>query len=141
MPQEYVLAASAARTTTVGTNGTSTLVGGYHKRALVVLNVTASATNAADTLDVYVDVSPDGTLWLPAVHYGQQAGNGAAKTEFAILDPTNPGTATILATSDPAVSTVRPGAWGKYIRTRWVIVDGGGAGDPSHTFSVTAYVQ
>ena len=135
---EIVLAASAART--VGANGTTTLVGGLVKRVEIVLDVTASATAAGDTLDVYVDVSPDGSKWLNAVHFGQQAGNAAAKTEFAILDPTNPGTATIVSTSDAAASAVRPGAWGKYIRARWALVDGGG-GDTSHTFSVKAYVQ
>jgi hypothetical protein len=138
MAQEYILAASAARTASA--SGTATLVGGFHKRALIVLDVTASATAAGDTGDFYVDVSPDGVKWLPAIHYAQQAGNGAAKTEFAILDPTNPGTATIAATSDPAAGAVRPGAWGKYMRARWVLVDGGGA-DTSHTFSIKAYVQ
>ena len=89
---------------------------------------------------MYIDVSPDGAKWLPAVHFGQQAGNDSAKTEFAILDSANPGTATFLATSDPAASAVRPAAWGKYIRARWALVDGGG-GDTSHTFSVKASVQ
>lgn len=138
MAQEYVLAASAARTS--GASGTATLVGGFTKRVLVVLDVTASAAVAGDTGDFYVDVSPDGSKWLNAVHFAQQAGNGAAKTEFAILDPTNPGTSSILATSDAASGAVRPGAWGKYIRARWAIVDAGAHGQ-SHTFSIKAYVQ
>lgn len=135
---EYILAASAARTASA--SGTATFIGGYAKRVLCVLDVTASATAAGDTADIYIDVSPDGSKWLNAVHFGQQAGNGAAKTEFAVLDPTNPGTSTIVSTSDAAASAVRPGAWGKYIRARWALVDGGG-GDTSHTFSVKAYVQ
>jgi hypothetical protein len=138
MASEHTLAASAARTASA--NGTAAFIGGFAKRVLVMLDVTASATAAGDTLDVYVDVSPDGTKWLNAAHFGQQAGNGAAKTEFAILDSTNPGTGTIVSTSDAAASAVRPGAWGKYIRARWALVDGGG-GDTSHTFSVKAYVQ
>lgn len=138
MAQKYELAASAARTASA--SGTSTLVGGYVKRCLLVLDVTASATAAGDTLDVYVDVSPDGSKWLNAVHFATQAGDGAAKTEFAVLDPTNPGTATVVATSDAASGVVRPGAFGKYMRARWALVDAGG-GDTSHTFSVVAYCQ
>ena len=138
---EYVLAASAARGPTAGTNGTSTLIGGYVKRVQIVLDVTAATTNANDLCDVYIDVSQDASKWLPAVHFVQQLGNGGAKTEIANLDPSNPGTATVLVTSDPAAGAVRPGVWGKYIRTRWVIVDGGGAGDPLFTFSVKATTQ
>jgi len=134
----YELAASAARTTD-GT-GTATLIGGYVKRVLLVLDVTASATAADDVLNVFVDVSPDGSKWLNACHFVTQAGNGAAKTEFAVLDPTNPGTATVVATSDAASGVVRPGAFGKYMRARWTLVDAGG-GDTSHTFRVRAYCQ
>jgi len=39
MANEYTLAASAART--VGANGTSTFIGGFAKRIMVVLDVTA----------------------------------------------------------------------------------------------------
>lgn len=135
---EYTLAASAART--AGANGDATLIGGYVKRVLCVLDVTASATDAADTLDVYVDVSPDGTKWLNAARFATQAGNGAAKTEFVILDSTNPGAVTIAASSDCAAGVSRPGAWGKYIRARWAIVDSGDA-NQAHTFSCKAYCQ
>ncbi len=138
MAQEYVLAASAARTT--GANGTATLIGGFRKRVEIVLDVTASAAVAGDTLDVYVDVSPDGTKWINAAHFAQQAGNGAAKTEVAWLDPSDPGTDTVAVTSDCAAGKQRAYVWGKYIRARWAIVDAGAHGQ-SHTFSVTAYCQ
>lgn len=138
MAQENTLAASAART--VGATGASVLLTGYWKRLLCVLDVTASGTAAGDTLDVYVDVSPDGSKWIPAVHFAQQAGNGAAKTEYAVLDPSNPGADTVVATSDPAAGKVRAGVFGKYVRARWAVVDAGGHAQ-SHTFSVKAYVQ
>lgn len=138
MASEFVLAASAART--AGANGTAVLIGGFARRVEIVLDVTASTHEAGDTLDVYVDVSPDGSKWLNAVHFAQQAGNGAAKTEYAVLDASNPGTSTILATSDAAAGAVRPAAFGKYIRARWAIADSGDA-DSSHTFSVKAYCQ
>lgn len=138
MASEIVLAASAART--ISANGTTTFVGQFWKRLLVVLDVTVSLTAAGDTLDVFVDVSPDGTKWLNAAHFAQQIGGGAAKTEIAVLDPANPGTSTILTTSDCAPGVTRPAAWGKYVRARWALVDAGG-GDTSHTFSVKAYAQ
>lgn len=139
MASEIVLAASAARTT--GASGTAVFIGQWWKRLVVVLDVTASATAAGDTGDFFVDVSPDGSKWLNAVHFAQQAGNGAAKTEIAILDASGaPGAVTILTTSDCGAGVTRAAAWGKYARARWALVDAGGA-DTSHTFSVKAYAQ
>jgi len=132
------LAASAART--VGANGTAVFVGGERRRFIFLLDITVSATDAADTLDVYVDVSFENVTWLNAIHYTQQAGNGAAIKLFAVLDPSAPGTSVINVTSDAAASVVRPALFGAYYRARWAIVDGApGAGDQSHTFSVTGY--
>jgi hypothetical protein len=130
------LAASAART--AGANGTAVFVGGERKRFVMVNPITASAAVAGDTLDVYVDFSLDGTTWYNAVHFTQQAGNGAARTEFAVLDPANPGTAVVDVTSDAAAAAVRPALFGPYMRARWAIVDAGAHGQ-SHTFSVLAY--
>jgi hypothetical protein len=134
--ESIVLAASAART--ANGNGTGVFVGGERKRFIVVNAITASATAAGDTADIYVDFSLDGTTWYNAVHFTQQAGNGAARTEYAVLDPSDPGTSTIDVTTDAASGVVRPSLFGPYIRARWVLVDGGGA-DTSHTFSVIAY--
>lgn len=139
MMREYTLAASAARTASA--SEAAVHVGGLWRRAELVFDVTASATDAGDTLDVYVDISPDsGTTWVNAVHFAQQAGNGAAKTEIAILDPSNPGVATINVTADAAAGAVRPSVIGRTFRARSVLVDGGGA-NTSHTFSVKAYIQ
>jgi hypothetical protein len=133
----FTLATSAARTS--GANGTAVVVGGW-RRAIVELSVTASATDAGDTLDVYVDVlAPDGVTWLNAIHFAQQAGNGAAKKEFAVLDPSNPGTASIAVTSDAAAGAVRPALFGPQMRARWAIVDSGDH-NSSHTFAVSAYL-
>lgn len=133
----YTLAASAART--AGATGTAQAIEGW-RRAIFLLSITASATEAGDTLDVFVDVSPDsGTTWVNAVHFTQQAGNGAAKKEVAVLDPSNPGTAVVDVTSDAAAAVVRPAVWGNQIRARWAIVDSGNA-NSSHTFEVIAFV-
>ena len=130
------LAASAARVASA--NGTSVVVGGERRRFIVVNAITASATAAGDTADIYVDFSLDNVTWYNAVHFTQQAGNGAARTEYAVLDPSAPGAVTIDVTTDAASGAVRPSLFGPYMRARWVLVDGGG-GDTSHTFSVIAY--
>ena len=132
------LAASAARTASA--NGTAVQLNGERKRLVVVCAITASAHEAGDTLDVYVDFSLNGTTFYNAVHFTQQAGNGAARTEYAVLDPSNPGTAVINVTADAAAAAVRPALFGPYVRARWAIVDSGDA-DSSHTFSVIAYAE
>ena len=119
-------------------DGTGVFIGGERKRFIVINAITASATAAGDTADVYVDFSLDNVTWYNAVHFTQQAGNGAARTEYAVLDPSAPGAVTIDVTTDAASGVTRPSLFGPYMRARWVLVDGGG-GDTSHTFSVIAY--
>ena len=72
-------------------DGTGVFIGGERKRFIVINAITASATAAGDTADVYVDFSLDNVTWYNAVHFTQQAGNGAARTEYAVLDPSAPG--------------------------------------------------
>jgi hypothetical protein len=136
--ETITLAASAARTASA--NGTAVYVGGERKRFIVVNRITASLTDAGDTLDVYVDVSLDNNIWHNAIHFTQQAGNGAARTEYAVLDPSNPGTSVINVTADAAAAAVRPALFGPYMRARWAIVDSGDA-NQSHTFSVILYAE
>ena len=130
------LAASAPRT--AGANGVAAYIGGERKRFVIVNAITASAAAAGDTLDVYVDFSLDSTTWYNAAHFTQQAGNGAARTEFAVLDPANPGVAVVNVTTDAAAAAVRPALFGPYMRARWAVVNAGG-GAQSHTFSVIVY--
>ena len=137
----HTLANLTAETTTAGANSTAVNLGGYWRRAVVVLDHTVSGLDAADTLDVYVDVSLDGSKWINAVHFTQKAGNAAASTEFAILDPSSPGTATVVATSDANAAAVRPSVFGLQMRERHVIVNGAGGNAPAHTYSVKAYTQ
>jgi hypothetical protein len=131
------LAASTART--ADGNGDWVFLGGERHRFIFLLDITASATDAGDALNVYVDVSFDGVNSIGnAVHFAQQAGNAADKAEFAVLDASNPGTSTILVTTDAAAGAVRPGLFAPYYRARWTIADSGN-GNQSHTFSVTGY--
>ena len=135
--ETFTLAASAART--AGANGSWVYFGGERTRFVFLLDITASATDAGDTLDVYIDVSFDGTNSAGnAVHFTQHAGNGAAAKEIAVLDASAPGTSVIAVTSDAAAAAVRPSLFGAYYRARWAIVDSGDA-NSSHTFSVTGY--
>jgi hypothetical protein len=135
--ETFTLAASAARI--VGANGSWVYLGGERTRLVILCDITASATAAGDTLDVYVDVSFDGTNSVGnAIHFTQQAGNGSAAKLFAVLDPSAPGTSVIATTTDAASGVVRPALFGPYYRARWAVVDAGG-GDTSHTFSVTGY--
>lgn len=77
------LLASAARTA----SGTASLTIAHIDRilaALFFLDVTVAATAAADTLDVYLQASPDGgTTWDDVVHFTQVLGNGGAKQFIA----------------------------------------------------------
>jgi len=132
------LLASAARTPTAGTNADAVDISGY-SRLIALLTVTNADTDAGDTLDVYLDVSPDGgDTYLNAVHFTQVIGTDSASKEFAVLDSTTPGTATITVTADADAGAVRPTLFGGLIRVRYVIVNTSTA-DATFTFGVTAY--
>jgi len=137
--QGELLTLEAAGAHTVGANGAAVYVAGERKRYIVVNAITASATDAGDVCDVFVDFSIDGVTYYNAIHFTQQAGNGAARTEFATLDTANPGALTIDVTADAASGVTRPALFGAYIRARWEVTDAGGPADQSHTFSVIAY--
>ena len=137
--ETITLFAAAARAVGAAVVSASFDLGGERRRFSIVNAITASATDAGDTLDVYVDFSLDNATWYNAIHFTQQAGNGAARTEFATLDPTNPGAVVVNITADAAAGAVRPGVFGRYIRGRYTIVDADA--NASHTFSLIAYAQ
>lgn len=136
--EAITLKASSVITATAGTNGTAVYIGGERRRYIFILDVTAAATDATDTLDVYVDWSLDDVTYYNGGHFTQCLGNGGAKKYYMVFDPSSPGTAVIDATSDAANSTVRPALFGPYVRSRWIEVDAGGAAS-SFTFSVLGY--
>jgi hypothetical protein len=110
-------------------------------RYMILLSVAdESLHDAADTLDVYVDMSPDGgTTWLNAVHFTQRAGDATGvATQIAILDPSNPGTSVITTTSDAASGVTRPAVFGNAMRARWVIANSGDD-DQTHTFGISVF--
>ena len=107
---------------------------------LVLLDITASATEANDTLDVFIDVSFDNVTWFNAIHFTQQAGNGSAKKEIAAINAGWYPTAPVDITADASSGAVRPGLLGQYVRVRSTVVRDSGTNE-AHTFSVQAYVR
>lgn len=112
------------------------------RTAVFVLDVTAAATAAGDTLDVYVDTSVDGVTWINAVHFTQVLGNGGAKRELAkltseaLVDPDN----VLAISSDAAVTVVRNVGVMPYLRHRSVLVDST-TDDASFTYSLVALLN
>jgi hypothetical protein len=100
------------------------------------LDVTAAATEAGDTLDVFIQTTIDGTNWIDVVHFTQVVGNGGAKRHIAKIDNTQPQAmfenGTALAAG--SVRNIAGTAW----RARWAIVDATTVGNVSFTFSVNA---
>jgi len=142
-PRVATLLASATRTTAVANEGgtaVANLAGA--KRAVILLDLTAAAGAAGDTLDVYVDVlAPDGVTWLNAAHFPQIAGNAAAIKHYAVLSlAAAPAATTFNVTADCAVGVTKPYLWGSQMRARHTLVDAGAHGQ-SVTFSVTAILQ
>jgi len=129
---------------TVTASGTSTASGGFGAIEVTdvmwaefLLNVTAAATAAGDTLDVYVQASCDGgTTWDDFVHFTQVLGNGGAKKYLARWQGMIAPTTAQAAPQDGALAAgVAAGPHGSVWRVKWVVVS---ASAPSFTFSVSA---
>jgi hypothetical protein len=133
-----VLVASAARTTSstaaVAAGDIATL-----RSAVFLLNVTAAGTDAGDTLDVYVQQSPDGgTTWDDFVHFTQVLGNGGAKKYIATWNGTAAAESEMKAPADAALAAgVLQGPMTTTWRVKWVIVDAGSNANQTFTFSVS----
>lgn len=99
---------SAARTAS-GTSDTVKLDPGI-KALFFLLDVTALATDAGDTLNVYIQESPDGgTTWNDIISFAQCLGAGSAANQLAIIN-TNGGTEGGLTWYDLVGSTAQLGA-------------------------------
>ena len=139
------LVASAARTAD-GNSGALTPLPHPElvRSARFVLDVTAAATEAGDTLDVYVQHTYDGTNYTDLAHFTQILGNGGAKTFMAEwFRDTSPETEhrppqdAALAAS----AVLQGGQIGTSMRVKWVVVDVATTLNQSFTFSVTADFQ
>lgn len=95
------------------------------------LDVTAAATAAENTLDVYLQTAIDLTIWIDIYHFTQVFGNGGAKRYIGKVlfgDPM----AEADVDDDLAAGDVRAIA-GDQFRIRWAIV---ADDEPSFTFGV-----
>ena len=137
--ERSTLFASATRVAAVANSASSAVAAGG-KRMVFLLDVTAAAGVAGDTLDVFVDVlAPDGVTWLNAVHFTQVAGDSAAIQHYAVLDASATAATTFNVTADCAAGVTKPYLWGSAIRGRYTLVDAGAHGQ-SVTFSLSALV-
>lgn len=117
---------SAGAQTDSATGGELQVEGNYSE-AVFILDVTALATETADKLDVFIDVSPDnGTTWLNAVHFTQLSGDGSATKEVAKITKgvaLNDPDAVLAVTSDAASGVTRNLFIGNKWRYRSTITD------------------
>jgi len=108
----------------------------------VILDVTAAATDATDTLDVYVDTSFDGgASFVNIGHFTQVLGNGGAK-KFIMGFKAAPIAASncVAFTADQAAGAALQMGFGDRIRVRSVTVDAS-TQNASFTYSVKAHVK
>lgn len=136
------LRASATVATATTQTGTAVKMQRVFTEALILLDVTAAATEADDTLDVYIDVSPDGgSTWVNVGHFTQVLGNGGTKKFVMALRSDNPGASAVFdVTSDASAGATRQIGIADRIRYRGVTVDPTGT-NVSFTYSVTAFLK
>lgn len=127
-----------AAATTV--NGTGVVFKQAWNKALVILDVTAAATASGDTLDIYIDTSPDGGVtWINVGHFTQVLGNGGAKKFVMALGADNPGaTAVTDVTSSAAAGATRQYGICDRLRYRSIVAS---ADTPSFTFGIKAFLK
>lgn len=94
-------------------------------RATFLLVVSAAATDAIDTFDLFLQFSPDGgTTWQDFVHFTQVLGNGGAKKYLASWQAgIAPGTLMAAPTDGTLAAGVRQGPIASAIRAKAVVVD------------------
>lgn len=125
---------SAARTS----SGTGTAVSqlGMYKGGTFVLDVTAAATAAGDTLNVYLQGSYDSTNYFDFASFTQVLGNGGAKKFRAHIYPgASAGAVAVVTDATMTAGTVIDAYPGPWIRAKWVVVS---ASAPNFTFAVYA---
>lgn len=137
------LLGSTNLTAAASVTGDAVDLGGNYKHLAVLLSLTtmAGGGGAGDTLDVYIDVSPDGgTTWINAIHFTQITGAQAAQKQLAKLTEQGvQATAPVVVTADAASGVVRDVGFFNTIRERHVAVEG--AGDINMTFNIKAHAK
>jgi hypothetical protein len=127
------LAATTTAAGAVDEAGSAVRLPGMVNAMALVLDVSAAATDAGDTLDVKVQTKIDGTNWIDVVSFTQVLGNGGVKRHVAKIVA---GLAeAMFADAALAAGSVRH-LLGDEWRVKYDQVDADS--DGSFTFSVTA---
>jgi len=136
MALPIVLLAPVTTTTGAKTNiaGSAVHIPGTHGGMAFVLDVTAAATDAGDTLDVKVQCRMDGTNWIDVASFTQVLGNGGAKRHVAKVSAD--AAQTMFSDAALAAGSVR-NLVGEVWRVIYTQADAGTA-NASFTFGVTA---
>lgn len=108
--------------------------------AVFMCQLTAAATEAGDTLDVFIDLSLDLVTWFNGIHFTQMLGNGGAKTFVAQLTHPTAAVADINVTSDAAANAVR-NLWAPHVRVGWNNTDANANTNAIFSFGVFVYTQ
>ena len=127
---------SAVRTVSGNSGALANLKPERISGALFQLAVTAAATAAGDTLNVYIQHSGDnGTTWDDFLSFTQVLGNGGVKNFIAgqTEEGATPAALHPVADGSLAAGTVNQGPLGDLWRVKWVVVNGTAA---SFTFAV-----
>lgn len=124
--------------------GDAEILGNEVPREIVfTLDVTAAATEAGDTLDVFVDMSNDESISVNVIHFTQVVGNGGAKRFVAKLtgEALNDPDAVADVSSDASAGVVRNLGFMPKMRYRSTIADAVTTSNVSFTYSLTAFVK
>ncbi len=112
-----------------------------YRELVVMLDVTGAATGSNDTLDVYIDMSPDsGTTWFNVGHFTRVLGDGGA-VAHALAIGFDPADTTPVAQEgvDVAAGNVAQIGFCDYIRYRGWVTDTGADGE--FTYSVSGFLK
>lgn len=134
-------AQAAGSATETGTGVDVGIVGAKDspREAVIILDVTAAATDVGDTLDVKIDTL-FGSKWVNIGAFTQVLGNGGAKTFAMAIRADNPGASAVFAVgTDAAAGATRQIGIGSQLRMRGIQVDGDS--NAAFNYTVTAYVK
>lgn len=108
--------------------------------ATFMVNLTSAATEAGDTLDVFIDLSLDLVTWFNGIHFTQMVGNGGAKIFVAQLTHPTAAVADINVTTDAAANAAR-NLWAPHVRVGWNNTDANANTNAIFSFGVSVYLQ
>lgn len=122
------LSAAISRSTAGGIIGGPFAVDSYgFTRLHALLALPSPASTSGDTLDVFIDCSPDGgTTWTNIIHFAQILGNGGAKT-FVARTPAAPAGSIVDATADLVAAATPLAFGGDRLRVCATLVNGSGS--------------